>query len=251
MKEELVSIVVPVYNAEKFLEDTINTVLNQTYENWELIFVDDCSADNSVNIIRKSMKRDKRIKLICNKVNSKAAISRNKGIEAAKGKYICFLDADDIWSRKKIENQLKFMKSKDCAFSFTNYEFANEKGEPNGKKVTVPPKMNYRHALGNTTIWTCTVMLDVSKLKKDDIYMPNVPSEDTACWWKILKKIDYAYGLNENLSFYRRTSGTLSSNKFVAIKRIWYLYRKVEKINIFMSLYFFVLYAFNAVKRRI
>lgn len=251
MKNEKVSIIIPVYNASLFLNDTIKTIQEQTYDNWEAIFVNDCSKDDSVSIIKKAQKADKRITLLENKKNSGAAITRNNGIKYATGRYICFLDADDIWSRKKIENQLKFMKSKDCAFSFTNYEFANEKGEPNGKKVTVPPKMNYRHALGNTTIWTCTVMLDVSKLKKDDIYMPNVPSEDTACWWKILKKIDYAYGLNENLSFYRRTSGTLSSNKFVAIKRIWHLYRKVEKINIFMSLYFFVLYAFNAVKRRI
>ena len=143
------------------------------------------------------------------------------------------------------------MKEKNYEFSFTGYEFANESGIPNGKKVFVPSKMNYKDALKNTTIWTTTVMFDLNKLTKDDIYMPNVKSEDTACWWKILKKIDYAYGLNEILSFYRRSEGTLSSNKIEAIKRIWNLYRNVEKLNVFQSSYCFINYAFNTVRRRL
>lgn len=247
--EDLVSIIVPVYNAEKFLNDTINTVLNQTYQNFELIFVNDCSTDKSVNIIKKY--KDKRIKLINNKTNSKTAITRNNGIKEAKGKYICFLDADDLWDKEKLQKQIKFMKEKDCAFSFTGYEFADEKGKPNGKKVFIPKKINYKMALKNTTIWTSTVMFDMDKLSKEDIYMPNVLSEDTATWWKVLKKIDYAYGLSEILSYYRRSEGTLSSNKKEAIKRIWNLYRNVEHLNVFKSFYCFCFYALNAVKRRV
>ena len=144
-----------------------------------------------------------------------------------------------------------FMKEKDCEFSFTSYEFADEKCIPNGKKVHVPEKISYKQALKNTTIWTSTVMFDMTKLSKEDIYMPNVKSEDTACWWKILKKIDYAYGLDEILSFYRRSEGTLSSNKFEAIKRIWNLYRNVEHLNIIKSTYCFCWYAFRAVIRRV
>lgn len=249
--DELVSIIIPVYNAYKFLDDTINTVLSQTYTNWELILVNDCSTDDSVEIIKKYQKHDNRIKLINNKVNSRAAVSRNNGIKEAKGRYICFLDADDKWESMKLEKQIKFMKENNCAFSFTGYEFADDKCIPNGKKVYVPDKISYRQALGNTTIWTSTVMFDMDKLSKNDIYMPNVKSEDTACWWSILKKIDYAYGLNEILSYYRRTEGTLSSNKFEAIKRIWNLYRNVEKLNIFVSLYYFCCYAIRAVLRRI
>ena len=248
-KQELVSVIIPVYNAGRFIKETIESVLNQTYENIELILVNDCSTDNSVEIIKNI--KDKRIKLINNEVNSKAAVSRNNGIKAAKGRYICYLDADDKWDKDKLKKQVEFMKEKDCAFSFTGYEFADENCVPNGKKVFVPDKITYEEALKNTTIWTSTVMFDMNKLSKEDIYMPNVKSEDTASWWKILKKIGYAYGLNEILSFYRRTEGTLSSNKFEAIKRIWNLYRNVENLNIFKSLSCFCGYAFRAVKRRV
>ena len=250
--EDLVSIVVPVYNAEKFLEDTINTVLNQTYTNWELILVNDCSKDNSINIINKYVEQDSRIRLHNNETNSKAAVSRNNGITDSKGRFICFLDADDKWDSTKLEKQIRFMKENDYAFSFTSYEFADEKCVPNGKQVRVPNKINYKQALKNTTIWTSTVMFDMTKLSKEDIYMPNVArGQDTATWWKVLKKIDYAYGLDEVLSYYRRSEGTLSSNKFVALKRTWNLYRNVEHLGLFSSCHNFFWYCINAVKRRV
>lgn len=251
MEKDLISIIVPVYNAEKFLNDTIKTVLDQTYSNWELILVNDCSKDDSVKIIKSFVKNDKRIKLFNNEVNSKAAVSRNNGIKEARGKYLCFLDADDLWDKNKLKKQVKFMKKNNCEFSFTGYEFADEYGKPNGKKVFVPEKISYKQALKNTTIWTSTVMFDMDKLTKEDIYMPIVDrGQDTATWWKVLKKIDYAYGLNEILSFYRRSPDTLSSNKFIALKRTWNLYRNVEHLNIFKSFYNFTIYCFNAVKRR-
>lgn len=252
MEKDLISIVVPVYNAEKFLTDTINTVLSQTYKNWELIFVDDKSTDSSVEIVNEYIQKNNNIKLIQNKENSGAAISRNKGIEEAKGKYIAFLDADDLWEKEKLEKQLKFMKERNCAFSFTGYEFANENGIGNGKIVKVPSKINYKQALKNTTIWTSTVMFNMNKLKKEEIYMPDVRrGQDTATWWKVLKTGVEAYGLNENLSIYRRSTGTLSSNKFKALKRTWDLYRDAEHLNIFYSLYNFLWYCFNAARRRI
>lgn len=247
---DLVSIIIPVYNAEKFIAETIESVLDQTYTNWELLLVNDCSSDNSVNVIQKYLKDD-RIRLINNMYNSKAALSRNNGILASHGRYICFLDADDKWDTQKLEKQLSLMKEKNCAFSFTGYEFANDKCIPNGKKVFVPERIIYKEALKNTIIWTSTVMFDMEKLSKDDVFMPNVKSEDTACWWSILKKVDCAYGLNEVLSYYRRTSGTLSSNKVEAVKRIWNLYRNVEHLNMFRSCYCFIWYAFRAVRRRV
>lgn len=249
--EELVSIIVPVYKAEKFLKDTIKTVEEQTYTKWELIFVNDCSPDNSVEIIKNEVKRNSKIKLIELEQNSGAAIARNTGINVAKGRYIAFLDADDLWKKQKIEKQVKFMKENNCAFSFTGYEFADENGKGNGKIVNVPKTINYRQALKNTTISTITVMFDMKKIKKEQIEMPNVKSEDTATWWQILKKGHIAYGLNENLSYYRRTEKTLSSDKIEAIKRTWYLYRKQEKLNIIYSFYNFCFYAINAVRRRI
>lgn len=252
MEKDLVSIIVPVFNAERFISDTINSVLNQSYNNWELILVNDCSSDESKNIILSYAKNDKRIKLINNNTNSKAAISRNNGIKNAKGRFICFLDADDLWDQEKLKKQIDFMNKEKCAFSFTGYEFANENGKPNGKKVFVPNKINYKQALKNTTIWTSTVMFDSEKITKDDIFMPNVArGQDTATWWKVLKKIDYAFGLNEVLSFYRRSEGTLSSNKFVALKRTWNLYRNVEHLSFFRSCYNFFFYCINAIKRRL
>lgn len=251
MEKALVSIVVPVYNSEKFILDTIDTVEKQSYKNWELIFVDDYSKDNSIKIIKERIKNNNKIKLIELKKNSGAATARNVGIDEAKGSYIAFLDSDDLWKKEKLENQLAFIKENGCTFSFTGYEFADEYGLGNGKVVKVPFKMNYKKALKNTTIFTSTVMFDLEKISKDQIKFENIKSEDTATWWKVLKSGYVAYGLNENLSYYRRTSGTLSSNKFEAIKRIWNLYRKQEKLNIFVSFYNFCFYAFNAVRRRV
>lgn len=250
--DKLVSIIIPVYNASRFLEETINSIQEQTYSNWEAIFIDDCSSDNSYDIIKQYQKNDKRIKVIKNKINNGVAISRNNGIDYAKGEYLCFLDADDKWHPKKLEKQINFMQELNCEFSFTGYQFANEKCNPNGKIVSVPDKINYQQALKNTTIWTSTVMFDMGKLTKDDIYMPNIKrGQDTATWWKVLKKIEYAYGLNEVLSYYRRTNNSLSANKLTALKRTWNLYRNVEHLNIKSSLYNFCWYCFNAVRRRV
>lgn len=252
MKEDFVSIIVPVYNAESFLDDTIKTVEEQTYTNWELILVDDCSQDNSIEIIENKIKRNSKIKFIKLEQNSGTAIARNTGIDAAKGQYIAFLDADDLWNKEKLEKQVKFMKENNCVFSFTGYEYMNKNGIRNRKIVKVPEKINYKQALKNTIILTSTVMLNVEKLGKVLISMPNVKrGQDTATWWKILKKIDNAYGIDEVLSYYRRTSNSLSANKLTALKRTWNLYRNVEHLNIFFSLYNFFWYGFNAVKRRI
>lgn len=247
----LVSIVVPVYNAERFIVDTIKTVLDQTYSNWELILIDDKSTDRSIELIVPFLKKDRRIKLLKNNTNLHAALTRNKGIEAASGQYIAFLDADDLWARTKLEQQIAFMKKKDCAFSFTGYEFSNSDGVPNGKKVHVPNSITYKQALKNTTIYTGTVMFDLAKLSKDAISMPNVKSEDTACWWKVLKTIDCACGMPKVLSYYRRSNDTLSSNKLVAIRMTWNLYRNVENMGRLESSYYFYNYAVNAVMRRI
>lgn len=250
MKKDLISIVIPVYNAEKFLEETINSIKEQTYDNWELLLVNDCSKDSSKEIAKKYLSG--KIKWIDMEKNSGAALTRNKGIEESSGEFLCFIDADDLWDKNKLKKQIAFMKKNKCEFSFTGYEFADENGKPTGKKVFVPEKITYKQALKNTTIWTSTVMFDITKLSKDDIYMPNVRrGQDTATWWKILKKIDCAYGLNEILSYYRRTDESLSANKITALKRTWNLYRNVEKLGLISSCYNFCWYCFNAIKRRV
>ena len=248
MVKGLVSIVVPVYNAGKWIEDTILSVKSQTYKEWELILVDDLSTDDSVKVMELYSGPD--IKVLKSTKNHGAAYARNLGISEAAGQYICFIDADDLWSPDKLEKQLAFMKEKDAAFSFTGYEFADASGIGVQKIVRVPQTITYRKALKNTTIFTSTVMFDMEKLDKKDINMPEVPSEDTATWWKVLKKVGVAYGLDEQLTLYRRGTGTLSSNKMTAVQRIWNLYRNVEGLNVFYSAYCFVFWAFRAALRR-
>ena len=251
MNADMVSIVVPVYNAERFLPETIGLVQKQTYRDWELILVDDFSSDNGAAIVRQYAKDDTRIRLIQQEVNAGAARSRNLGISQANGRYLCFLDADDIWTSQKLEKELAYMKEKKAAFVFTGYEFADAKGEGLGKIVHVPETISYEQALKNTTIFTSTVMIDRDKIADTDIYMPQIASEDTATWWHILKKYQIGYGLDENLVRYRRTEGTLSSNKLVAIQRIWGLYRRQEKLSWCKSIYCMFFWAFRAVLRRV
>ena len=188
---------------------------------------------------------------IDNKNKKGAAGARNTGIEAATGRYIAFLDADDMWKSDKLSKQIAFMKEKEAAFSFTGYEFADENCKGLGRIVTVPDKLSYKEALKNTTIFTSTVIFDTEKLSKDDIMMPYVASEDTATWWKVLRKIDCAYGIDESLTLYRRMGDSLSSDKVEAVRRIWNLYRKTEHLNVFYSMYCFCFWAVRAVARRV
>ena len=246
-----ISIVVPVYNASRFLKETIRSVQAQTYSDWEFLLVDDCSKDNSRQVIEEEAKSDLRIRLIALTKNGGAANARNEGIKQAKGRYLAFIDADDLWKPDKLEKELRFMEEKEAAFVFTGYEFADEQGNGMGKIVNVPETITYKQALGNTTIFTSTVLIDWDKLDKSLTMMPDVKSEDTATWWQILRSGVTGYGLNENLVLYRRSENTLSSNKVEAVKRIWYLYRKVEKLNLFLSIWYFLQYAIRAVLRRI
>lgn len=249
MNNDLISIIIPVYNAEKYIENTIENIKKQTYKKWEIILVNDKSTDKSKEIIEKYL--CEQIKLIDLNKNSGPAIARNVGLEKARGKYITFQDADDFWSLEKLEKQYNFMKTNNYAFSFTGYQFTDENGEKTGKKVSIPLKINYEEALKNTTISTITVMFDITKINKELLKMPNVKNEDTATWWNILRHGYNAYGINEILAFYRRSEGTRSSNKFISIKNTWILYRKQEGLSFFKSMYNFISYIKNAIKRRL
>lgn len=244
-----VSVIVPVYNAAAFIADTITSVLKQDHTDIELLLVDDGSADESMEVM-KGFSSEK-VRILTNTEKKGAAGARNTGIKAATGRYIAFIDADDLWLPSKLSKQVGFMQEGDKAFSFTGYEFADETGRGLGKIVRVPERISYKEALKNTTIFTSTVMFDTDKLSKDDILMPYVKSEDTATWWKVLKMGHDAYGLDESLTMYRRIGRSLSSNKLEAIRRIWNLYRKVEHLNIFYSIYCFCFWAVRAVYRRV
>lgn len=251
--EETVSVIIPVFNVEKYIEQTIDCVCAQTYKRWELLLVTDGCTDHSEQVIRNYQEKtgDDRIRLIRQPGNLGAAQARNRGLCEANGRYIAYLDSDDLWKPEKLEHQLLFMKKKDVAFSFTGYEFADENAQGTGKVVEVPAALTYREALRNTTIFTTTVMFDTYKINKEMLVMPQIKSEDTALWWSILRNGYTAYGLNENLALYRRAGRTLSSNKLEAMRRIWNLYRKSEGLSLLPSICNFCFWAVRAVKRRV
>ncbi len=250
--EKKVSIIVPVYNAEKYILETVACVKAQTYADWELLLVEDGSSDTTRQALFRMQEEspDERVRVILQE-NSGAAKARNRGISQALGRYIAFLDADDIWEKDKLEKQLAFMEEKQAAFSFTGYEFADESGKGTGKVVRVPDTICYKQALKNTTIFTSTVMFDTEKIAKEKLEMPCIKSEDTALWFQVLREGILAYGLDENLVRYRRPPVSLSSNKLEALRRIWNLYRKAEGLNVPYSMYNFCFWAVNAVKRRL
>lgn len=249
----MVSIVTPVYNAAAFICETMEMVKAQSFQDWELILVDDGSKDNSCEVIETYLKEhpDDRIRLIKKGKNEGAALSRNRGIKEAQGRYIAFLDADDVWLSHKLQTQMEFMEKENAGFVFSAYEFGDENAVRTGKVVHVPKELTYKKALSRTVIFTTTVLLDTQKIPKDLIYMPNVPSEDSATWWQILRSGHVAKGLDEVLAIYRRPAKSLSSNKFKAIQRIWYLYRQVEKLSLIASCIAFVGWAYRATVRRL
>ncbi|MBP5609490.1 MAG: glycosyltransferase family 2 protein [Lachnospiraceae bacterium] len=246
-----VSIVMPVHNAGAVLEETVRSVLDQSFGDYELIMVEDNSSDESLSLMERLAKEDERIRVLVNNGEHGAAHARNLGIKAARGRYLAYLDADDIWKKDKLSKTLRLMRKHGASFVFTAYEFGNEKAEGTGKIVHVPHMLDYEHALTRTVIFTSTVMLDIKKLGKKKLMMPAVPSEDTASWWRILRSGVTAYGLDENMVIYRRAGRSLSSNKLVAVKRIWDLYRKREHLSIPKSMLCMIGWGWRATVRRI
>lgn len=187
---ETVSIIVPVYNAEKYIVETIEHVAAQTYRDWELLLVLDGCRDASAQVIRayQEARGEERLRVINMEENVGAARARNEGLRKASGRYIAYVDADDLWMPEKLELQLQYMKENQAAFVFTGYEFADGQGVGTGRVVHVPPRLTYRQALKNTTIFTSTVMFDTWRIPKEKLEMPDIKSEDTALWWKVLRQ---------------------------------------------------------------
>ncbi|WP_201319180.1 MULTISPECIES: glycosyltransferase family 2 protein [unclassified Paenibacillus] len=244
----LVSIITPAYNCEKYISQTIDSVLAQTYSNWEMIIVNDMSSDNTENIIREYAKKDTRIRLINLTENSGAAVARNTALENARGRFIAFLDSDDGWKEEKLEVQLRFMVDNNYGFTFTSYELMRENVSDKTKIFRVPASLNYSQGLKNTVIGCLTVVIDKDIL--GDFRMPLIRrGQDNLTWLMLLKKGHIAYGLNENLAMYRRVSGSLSNNKVKALKRQWSNYRNVIKLPLFKCIYYYTFYVLNNIKK--
>ena len=247
---DLISIITPCYNSSKFIDECVNSVLLQSYCNWELLLVDDCSNDNSKELLLNIEKKDERIKVTFLDNNIGAANARNVAIQKAKGKYIAFLDSDDSWDSKKLDKQISFMVQNDIAFSFTSYQSISENGLDIISVIEAPYKMTYNNYLKNTIIGCLTVIIDREKV--GDFEMPSIrSSHDMALWLLIMKRGFVAYGFNENLANYRIVSSSNTSSKWDAAKDVWRVYRNLEKLSFFYSIWCFLNYAFNAVIKRI
>lgn len=236
MESELVSVIMPTYNCGKYIGETIETVKNQTYKNWELIIVDDCSKDNTEEIVNKYINSDNRIKYYKFKSNQGAAKARTKAMEMANGNYMAFLDSDDLWNREKLEKQLEFMKKNHYNFTCTEYEQIDENGKKMNRIIKTKVKANYNRILLDCPVGNSTVMYNVNALGKFKV--PNIRKRnDDALWLQILKKEQYIYGMNEVLMKYRIRSNSISSNKLDLIKYHWQLYRKIEHLSLVRSVF--------------
>jgi len=250
MMHKLVSIITPSYNSQRFIKETIDSVLAQSYQDWEMIIVDDCSNDDSVKYIQKLIKDEARIILLSLKKNVGAAQARNKALEVAKGKYIAFLDSDDIWLPEKLEKQLAFMQKNNHVFIFTSYTPISEDGTEEYSAIHVPSEIDYTGYCKNTIIGCLTVIID--KEKTGDFRMPNIKSShDMALWLLLMKRGFTAYGLDEVLAKYRLVSTSNTSKKYKAAKDVWKVYRELEELSIIKSSWYFMHYGFNAIKKRI
>ena len=236
MKENLVSVIMPTYNCGKFIKETIKSVANQTYKNWELIIVDDCSKDNTEEIVNRYVERDSRIKYHRLETNQGAAVARTKAMKMARGSYMAFLDSDDLWKNDKLEKQINFMEENSYNFTCTAYEQIDENNNLLNKIIRPKIKADYNRILLDCPVGNSTVMYNVDKLGKFEV--PNIRKRnDDALWLQILKKEKYIYGLNEILMQYRIRQNSISSNKLDLIKYHWQLYRQIEHLSIFRSVF--------------
>lgn len=245
-----VSVITPAYNAAPYLEETVKSVQAQTFTDWEMIIVDDCSKDKTYHIANALAEKDPRIKVFQNEINSGVAVTRNKALDAATGEFIAFLDSDDLWHPKKLETQIKEMEKEVLPFTYTYYQkFDTENGKC-GKVIKAPNKMTAKKILGNTAIGCLTVI--VNKNIVGQFYMPNIKhTEDNATWHEILSRGYEARLVKEVLAFYREGNQSLTANKTSSIKGQWKTYRDYYGYNIVKSSLYFTSYAIHAVLKHL
>ncbi len=233
-RTQLISVVIPSYNSEDFISDAITSVLNQTYNNIELIIVDDCSTDSTVAIINNFLKKDSRIVFSQLKQNSGAAVARNKAIEIANGDYIAFLDSDDKWLPNKLDIQHKLIEEKKCAVVYSSYYCMSEQGVLLNKTIEALPELNFNKILKCNYIGNLTGMYSVAKLGK--LYAPNIRKrQDWALWISAIKNGGKAYGTLEPLAVYRERNNSISSNKTQMIKYNFIIYKDFLNYSFFKS----------------
>lgn len=243
--KELVSVIMPVFNAELFLSEAINSVLAQSYPYWELLIVDDGSTDSSVRIIESFIQKDNRIRFLQTKRPSGSpSIPRNLGIDHAKGRFIAFLDSDDVWLPKKLESQIPLFDNPKVAIVYSDYEKMAEDGVRNSRIIRAPKSTDYFRLLKGNVIGNVTGIYDTAKVGK--LYFLNVHHEDYVLWLTILKKGYIAMNVGNVTALYRVRKKSVSANKFVVYRWQWMIYRQIEGLGILDSMFYFLYYAVKA-----
>ncbi|MCL1067042.1 glycosyltransferase [Shewanella olleyana] len=248
--KDLVSIITPSYKSKRFIQETIDSVMSQSYSNFEMLIVDDFSPDGSADFI-ESILPDKRFKLFKLDKNVGAAEARNVALREAKGQYVAFLDSDDTWEPSKLMTHINYMKSSDAAFTFSSYNTLFEDGKRTGKVIHSVSKIDFNGYMKNTIIGCLTVVIDASKVKP--FTMPNLKSSHDMALWGDILKINYinAHGIPDVLANYRLVSTSNTAKKGKAAHDVWKVYTEYFKFNYLKSFWFFINYAFNACKKRI
>lgn len=247
MQELKCSVVIPVYNAERYIEQTVRSVMNQTVKEIEIICVNDCSTDNSVEIIKKLQLEDSRIKLINNEKNSKVSVTRNNGIKVANASWIALLDADDMWEANFLEEVIKARDEKNARLVCTSEGFMTNEGEKLDKCFIIDGEITYKQLLKQNKISASAVFVEKDLLLKYPFFYEEA-HEDYLCWLSILKEIKVCYAVNKPLSYRRLTVGSKSRNKVKALKMSWKTYRK-HGLNVFKSFYYLACNALNGLKK--
>lgn len=243
----LISVVMPNYNGYRFVEQAINSVLNQTYQNFELIVVDDCSNDDSLSLIEHKAQSDNRIRVIALEHNVGVANARNVGIKEAKGEYIALLDNDDLWIEDKLERQLA-LAQKGADIVYCSYDFIDEQNNSIKKPFVVPQQTNFNKMLASSVI-SCSTSFIKTKLMQAHPFNPGFYHEDYVLWMELLRVCPTAYGDQKVLMHYRQVNGSRSNKKGNAAKERWNTYRKALKLNVVTSAWAFVRYALNGVMK--
>jgi len=241
---EIVSIITPAYKASAYIDETIGSVLAQTHQNWELLIADDCSPDNTSEIVSRWATIDSRIKLIKMERNGGPAAARNGALAQARGRWIAFLDSDDLWLPRKLERTLNVAKANGSALVFTGFRRITADSSHTGRYIGVPQSLSYHQLLGNTAIATSTVVLD--RQQTGDIRMRSTYYDDFDCWLQILKRGLRATGIDEDLMRYRVMHQSVSRNKRRSAMHVWRAYRDLEGLDPISSAWFFANYGFRA-----
>lgn len=247
----LVSVIMPSYNSGRHIAESIRSVQSQTLTDWELLVSDDCSTDSTREVVAGIAEADPRVRLLPLEENGGAAVARNNSLAHARGRYIAYLDSDDLWYPEKLERQVAFMGESSAAFSCCSYEVIGEDGAPLGRTVRMLDECDYMGFLTHNLLQTVGIMADTSRMDRNLLVMPAMRRrQDAATWLQVLKAGHACHGVPDVLCAYRRVEGSLSSDKIKAAKGVWLLYREVERLPLPTSLYCFARYAALAVWKR-